>query len=249
MGAAAAEVPVQRLAHLRLAGARHARQQRGGAGEDAREAVAALARLFVQQPPTKVNEESRPAQENENFLYTQREVITSTPVVAMTLGTPGIRDLKTFAGEDNLFQYLKKNLSVEVGKKDDLLSVQFDTPYREGGWTLRQVVHHLADAHVNAYVRFKLALTEACTNSVKHAYQDGTGSVDIVYELHADRLAVEVGDAGSGFETSNDAAEAAGDLAEGGLGIAIIRALTDEFELVDGARGGSRLRFVKYLDA
>ena len=37
---------------------------------------------------------------------------------------------------------------------------QFDTPYREGGWTVRQVVHHLADSHLNAFVRFKLALTE-----------------------------------------------------------------------------------------
>jgi len=37
---------------------------------------------------------------------------------------------------------------------------QLDTPYREGGWTVRQVVHHLADAHVNGYVRIKLALTE-----------------------------------------------------------------------------------------
>jgi hypothetical protein len=37
---------------------------------------------------------------------------------------------------------------------------QLDTPYRPGGWTLRQVVHHLPDSHVNAYVRFKLALTE-----------------------------------------------------------------------------------------
>ena len=37
---------------------------------------------------------------------------------------------------------------------------QFDTPYREGGWTVRQVVHHLADSHLNAYVRFKLAMTE-----------------------------------------------------------------------------------------
>ena len=35
-----------------------------------------------------------------------------------------------------------------------------DTPYRDGGWTARQVVHHLADSHVNAYVRFRLALTE-----------------------------------------------------------------------------------------
>jgi len=94
----------------------------------------------------------------------------------------------------------------------------------------------------------KLALTEACTNSVKHAYQeDGIGSVDIVYELHGDRLAVEVGDAGSGFETRDDTADVEGDLAEGGLGIAIIRAVTDEVEIGEREGGGSRLRFVKLL--
>jgi uncharacterized damage-inducible protein DinB len=37
---------------------------------------------------------------------------------------------------------------------------QLDTPYREGGWTVRQVVHHIPDSHLNAYLRFKLALTE-----------------------------------------------------------------------------------------
>jgi uncharacterized damage-inducible protein DinB len=37
---------------------------------------------------------------------------------------------------------------------------QIDTSYREGGWTVRQVVHHLADSHMNAFVRFKLAMTE-----------------------------------------------------------------------------------------
>ncbi len=37
---------------------------------------------------------------------------------------------------------------------------QLNTPYREDGWTLRQVVHHVADSHANAYIRFKLALTE-----------------------------------------------------------------------------------------
>jgi uncharacterized damage-inducible protein DinB len=37
---------------------------------------------------------------------------------------------------------------------------QLQTPYREGGWNPRQVVHHLADSHMNAYIRFKLALTE-----------------------------------------------------------------------------------------
>jgi hypothetical protein len=41
-----------------------------------------------------------------------------------------------------------------------LSPVQLDTPYRDGGWTVRQVVHHVPDSHMNAYVRFKLALTE-----------------------------------------------------------------------------------------
>ncbi len=38
---------------------------------------------------------------------------------------------------------------------------QLDTPYREGGWTVRQVVHHVPDSHLNAYTRLKLALTES----------------------------------------------------------------------------------------
>jgi hypothetical protein len=41
-----------------------------------------------------------------------------------------------------------------------LTDTQLDTPYRPGGWTVRQVVHHFADSHMNAYVRFRLALTE-----------------------------------------------------------------------------------------
>lgn len=44
---------------------------------------------------------------------------------------------------------------------DRLSAEQLDTPYRPGGWTVRQVVHHLPDSHLNAYVRMKLALTEA----------------------------------------------------------------------------------------
>lgn len=37
---------------------------------------------------------------------------------------------------------------------------QIDTPYREGGWTVRQTVHHVADSHMNSFIRFRLALTE-----------------------------------------------------------------------------------------
>lgn len=43
---------------------------------------------------------------------------------------------------------------------EELNDEQLENTYREGGWTIRQVIHHLADAHANAYIRFKLALTE-----------------------------------------------------------------------------------------
>ena len=41
-----------------------------------------------------------------------------------------------------------------------LTNTQLETPYRDGGWTIRQVIHHLPDSHMNSYIRFKLALTE-----------------------------------------------------------------------------------------
>ena len=92
----------------------------------------------------------------------------------------------------------------------------------------------------------KLALTEAASNSVRHAYGDAGGCVDITYQLDDDRLAIEVTDEGGGFDASGDAEER--DVSEGGLGIAIIRAVADEFEVGSGPAGrGSRLRFVKVL--
>ena len=93
----------------------------------------------------------------------------------------------------------------------------------------------------------KLAVTEACTNSVRHGYNDGEGTVEVVYELQPDRLIVEVADDGPGFDAAGDRPLGDG-LAEGGLGIAIIRAVSDEFEAGKQPDGsGSRLRFVKFL--
>jgi serine/threonine-protein kinase RsbW len=94
----------------------------------------------------------------------------------------------------------------------------------------------------------KLALTEACTNSVRHAYEGGDGVVEIVYDLYPDRLEIEVADEGEGFDAPSSADADADDLSEGGLGIAIIQALADDLEIVRREGGGSRLRFVKRLD-
>ena len=94
----------------------------------------------------------------------------------------------------------------------------------------------------------KLALTEATSNSVRHAYEaDGLGTVEISYELLADKLVIEVTDEGAGFDP--DGAEGAPEeLSEGGLGIAIIRAIADEVQIGAQPSGkGSRLRFEKAL--
>ena len=70
--------------------------------------------------------------------------------------------------EDNLSEAQRREMIEQIAETPakvraavaGLSEQQFDTPYREGGWTVRQLVHHLADSHMNAYVRFKLALTE-----------------------------------------------------------------------------------------
>ena len=94
----------------------------------------------------------------------------------------------------------------------------------------------------------KLALTEAASNSVRHAYGDAdVGVVEISYELFPDRLVIEVIDEGEGFDPAA-AEENAGELSEGGLGLAIIRAIADEVEIGTKPGGrGSRLRFEKAL--
>ena len=94
----------------------------------------------------------------------------------------------------------------------------------------------------------KLALTEACSNSVRHAYDEHGGHVSISFELQDDRLIVEVVDDGFGFELDDDGRSDDAELSEGGLGIAIIRSIADEVEIGGGANGrGSKLRFVKLL--
>ncbi len=87
---------------------------------------------------------------------------------------------------------LPKNLRAAVSGLSDQ---QLDTPYRPGGWTVRQLVHHVADSHMNAYVRVRLALTEEWPTIV--VYQEArwaeladarsgavSSSLDLLQSLH-----------------------------------------------------------------
>jgi uncharacterized damage-inducible protein DinB len=77
---------------------------------------------------------------------------------------------------------LPERLRSAVAGLDD---AQLDTPYRDGGWTVRQLVHHVADSHANAYIRFKLALTE--DDPTIKAYDEGAWA-----KLPDSRLPVDV---------------------------------------------------------
>ena len=93
----------------------------------------------------------------------------------------------------------------------------------------------------DALADLKLAVTEACGNAVRHAYAADGGLVRVVYEVGPDAIEITVEDDGSGvaFEKLPDDPLAEDDLAESGMGLAIIRAVMDELVVTErsGARG------------
>jgi serine/threonine-protein kinase RsbW len=135
----------------------------------------------------------------------------------------------------------------------DAVTVRLTIPARAEYITLCRLaltgIGRLRELSDELLADLKLALTEAASNSVRHAYGEDreVGMVEISYELHPDRLVIEVTDEGEGFDPASAAGQA-DELSEGGLGIAIIRAIADEFEIGAQPGGkGSRLRFAKAL--
>ena len=70
---------------------------------------------------------------------------------------------------------LPSRLATAVAGLND---TQLDTPYRPGGWTIRQTVHHVPDSHANSFIRFKLALTEDEVPTIKPYYEDRWAELD-----------------------------------------------------------------------
>ena len=140
-----------------------------------------------------------------------------------------------------------------TGASGDAVTVRLTIPARAEYITLCRLaltgIGRLRELSDELLADLKLALTEAASSSVRHAYGDqDPGVVEISYELFSDKLVIEVTDEGEGFDPV--AAEVTGDeLSEGGLGIAIIRAIADEVEIGAQPGGkGSRLRFEKALN-
>jgi serine/threonine-protein kinase RsbW len=102
----------------------------------------------------------------------------------------------------------------------------------------------------------KLAVTEACGNAVRHAYAEREGSVGVAFVVADDRLEMIVEDEGAGMElpveelVADPVQEASPEPIDGGMGMAIIRAIVDELDVRDGSGGrGTVVHMTKYLES
>lgn len=102
--------------------------------------------IFVEQSgPRIITEAEGVLTQSKNYLYTQATLLTSTPIISSAIDSGGITDLKTFADIDNIIGYLRKNIKVSVGKKDDIITASFESPYPAEA---AQLVNALVDAYI-----------------------------------------------------------------------------------------------------
>ena len=105
-------------------------------------------RVYVEQSgPKIINEYEGVMTQSMNYLYTQAELLKSAPIIAEVVNDPQISHFKTFTNVDNTLAYLKKELDVDVGKRDDIITVSFDSPYPAEA-------AQLVNATVDSYVRY-----------------------------------------------------------------------------------------------
>jgi succinoglycan biosynthesis transport protein ExoP len=96
----------------------------------ARPIYTSTSRIYVEQSGPRILEEAEGVMtQSKNYLYTQAELLKSTPILFSALEKPGVKQMKVFQKIDNPIIYLKKKgLNVSVGKKDDIISVSSDSP-------------------------------------------------------------------------------------------------------------------------
>ncbi|MBN1972137.1 MAG: polysaccharide biosynthesis tyrosine autokinase [Sedimentisphaerales bacterium] len=106
-------------------------------------------RIYVEQSGPKIIAEMETGvmTKANNYLYTQAELLKSTPIIADALNPARIRQMQTFAKVDNLVAFLKRNLVVDVGRRDDIISVSFNSPYPAEA-------ADLVNAIVDSYITF-----------------------------------------------------------------------------------------------
>jgi capsular exopolysaccharide synthesis family protein len=124
-------------------------------------------KVYVEQTGPKIMTETEEGvmTKSTNYLYTQAELLKSTPILVAALETTDMRELETFAQVDNPVAYLKDALGVTVGKKDEIISVSVDSPYPAEA-------AQLANAVVDSYIRYHAARKRGTSTEVLKILQD-----------------------------------------------------------------------------
>ncbi len=103
-------------------------------------------RIYVEQNiPRIIGDFEGIMTRSKNYLYTQAEMLKSTPIAGEVADDPQISRFRTFNGVDNVTAYLKSNLVISVGKKDDIISVAFNSPYPQEA---ASVVNTVVDSYI-----------------------------------------------------------------------------------------------------
>ncbi|MFW6107310.1 MAG: GumC family protein [bacterium] len=111
------------------------------------------ARVYVEKTGPKIITDTEGVMTQAfNYIYTQAELIKSTPILAAALEKPEVRKLKTLRQVTNPVGYLKGALAVDVGKKDEIISVSLECPYPEEG---AAIVNAVVDAYVSFHAKRK----------------------------------------------------------------------------------------------
>ena len=115
-----------------------------------------VSRIYVEQVGPQILDSTVQMRQSDSYLYTQAELIQSTPVLAMAVESLSGDRLKAFQEVDNSTIFLKKQMEVAVGKKDDIINVSLELPEaREAA----QIVNAVVDAYVTKYAEKKRSTT------------------------------------------------------------------------------------------
>ncbi len=137
-------------------------------------------RVYVEQTGPRIIEDVQGFMtQSKNYLYTQAELMKSTPIISAALEEPGIRRMASFADIDNPLAYLKKQLNVSVGKKDDIISLAFDSPYPAEAAMLINTV-------VDSYITYQSARKKTTATEILKILQREKQKADT--ELNAKRV-------------------------------------------------------------
>jgi len=118
--------------------------------------------------------------------------------------------------------------------------------------TIRMAIAHVAanvGFDIEAIDDIKVAVSEACTNIIRHSHNHSDFSYDVVVEREERSLAITVTDRGVGFETDEYVEPVPGETRGSGMGIFIVRALMDEVDIQSEVGVGTNIRMTKYLQS